>query len=162
MSSLCVFPGSFDPPTKGHLNLISRASAMFDHVTVTVMHNIHKSGTIPVSKRLEMLRTACREFDNVSIESWDGLLADYMKQKKETIILRGIRGAEELDRELQSAAANRLLNKHMETVFLPSDPGMTGISSTAVREIAAFEGDISPFVPPELTEEISQLLSKQD
>lgn len=157
----CVFPGSFDPPTRGHLDLIFRASVLFDHVTVTVMNNIHKSGSIPVSNRVDMLRTACKPLENVSIERWDGLLADYMNLKKERIILRGLRGTDELDRELQARAANRMLNEQIETVFLPSDPCMTGISSSAVREIAAFGGDIEPFVPAELTEEIIRLLSKK-
>ena len=80
----CVFPGSFDPVTRGHINLISRTSALFDRVTVTVMINIHKSGAIPVEKRIELLKKACRPYPNVKIDSWDGLLADYMKQKKET------------------------------------------------------------------------------
>ena len=155
----CVFPGSFDPVTKGHLDLISRAASMFDHVTVTVMHNIRKSGSIPVDKRILLLKKVCGPYPNVSVEQWDGLLADYMKIKNEKIILRGLRGSEELDRELQSRAANSMLNRDVETLFLPSDPAMTGISSSAVREIAAFGGNISGFVPDEIREEIVTLLS---
>jgi len=157
----CVFPGSFDPVTKGHMDLIARASVLFDRVTVTVMNNIHKAGTIPVLKRVELLERACAPYANVSVEQWDGLLADYMKQKNERIVIRGVRSSDEMDRELQSCAANRMLNGTIETVFLPSDPSMTGVSSSAVREIAAFGGDISPFVPVELTEEIAGLLSKE-
>ena len=77
----CVFPGSFDPVTKGHLNLISRASAVFDQVTVTVMYNIHKNGTVPIEKRVELLRKACADYPNVTVDRWDGLLAEYMYQK---------------------------------------------------------------------------------
>ena len=82
----CVFPGSFDPVTKGHMDLISRAASLFDHVTVAVMINLRKSGTIPAEKRIEMLRRACSAYPNVSVEKWDGLLADYMSLKKERIV----------------------------------------------------------------------------
>ena len=157
----CVFPGSFDPVTKGHLDLISRASRLFDHVTVTVMNNIHKKGSIRIDQRIKLLRSACEAFPNVSVDRWDGLLADYMREKKEKIIVRGVRSSEEFDHELQSVAANRLLTPDTETVFLTCSPEMNGISSSAVREIAAFGGDIRAFVPEGMTEEIQNLLSKQ-
>ncbi len=157
----CVFPGSFDPVTKGHLNLISRAAALFDHVTVVVMVNISKRGTIPAGTRVDLLGRVCDGLPNVSVEKWDGLLADYMAARQERIVVRGIRGSAELDHELQACAANRMLNGSIETVFLPCDPQMNGISSSAVREIAAFGGDIRPFVPDKLTEEIRTLLSKE-
>ncbi len=157
----CVFPGSFDPVTRGHLDLISRAASMFDHVTVAVMVNIRKRGVIPADKRVGMLRRVCAAYPNVSIEKWDGLLADYMSARHEKIVVRGIRGSVELDQELQACSANRMLSGNMETVFLPCDPQMNGISSSAVREIAAFGGDISAFVPGELTEEIKRLLSNE-
>lgn len=157
----CVFPGSFDPITKGHLNLISRASSLFDQVTVTVMNNIYKNGTVPVEKRVELIRKACADYPNVSVERWDGLLADYMKNKNERIIIRGIRDAAEMNSEMQSCAANKLLNQNIETIFLPCAPSLSGISSSAVREIAAFGGNIKEFVPEQLTEEICRLLSKK-
>ncbi len=157
----CVFPGSFDPVTKGHLNLISRAAALFDHVTVVVMVNISKRGTIPAGTRVDLLGRVCDGLPNVSVEKWDGLLADYMAARQERIVVRGIRGSAELDHELQACAANRMLNGSIETVFLPCDPQMNGISSSAVREIADFGGDIRPFVPDKLTEEIRTLLSKE-
>lgn len=157
----CVFPGSFDPVTRGHLDLISRASSLFENVTVAVMVNIRKSGTIPAEKRVDMLRRACSAYPNVLVEKWDGLLADYMAARQERIVVRGIRSSAELDQELQACAANRMLNSGIETLFLPCDPGMSGISSSAVREIAAFGGDIRAFVPDDLTEEIKALLSKE-
>ena len=157
----CVFPGSFDPVTRGHLDLISRVSRIFEHVTVTVMVNISKSGSLPAEKRAELLRKACAPFPNVSVDCWGGLLADYMREKNESVIVRGLRGADELERETGAAAANRMLNGRIETVFFPTDPALIGISSSAVREIAAFGGDISAFVPDGLTEEIAALLSKK-
>ena len=157
----CVFPGSFDPVTKGHFDLISRAAVLFDHVTVTVMNNIHKSGTFSVASRISMLKKICADLPNVSVEKWDGLLVDYMKKKGEKIILRGIRGCTELDQELQACAANRMLNNGIETIFLPCNPSMNGISSSAVREIALFGGNIQKFVPEVLVEEIKSCLSKE-
>ena len=156
----CVFPGSFDPVTKGHMNLITRAAALFDHVTVTVMVNIRKSGTIPVDKRIELLEKACSHLSNVDIDRWDGLLADYMHEKKAAVV-RGLRSESEFDHEMEAFSACRLLDPDFETVFIPSDPLFTGVTSSVVREIAAFGGDISKFVPEELTEEISQLLSNR-
>ena len=156
----CVFPGSFDPVTRGHLNLIARAAAVFDHITVTVMVNISKKSSFSPEERVSMLKKICDSFSNVEVESWDGLLADYMKQKGERIIIRGLRSSAEFDQELVSSAANRLLNQEIDTVFIPCDPSLNGISSSAVREIAAFGGDIRSFVPDLLAEEIKTRLSK--
>ena len=157
----CVFPGSFDPVTKGHVDLIKRASALFDHVLVTVMINSQKKETFPVGTRIHLLHSACSSFGNVSIESWDGLLADYMEKKKERIILRGLRNGLDLDYEMQSCVANRMLNGRIETVFLSADPALTGVSSSAVREIASFGGSIRAFVPECVAEEIETFLSKR-
>ena len=156
----CVFPGSFDPVTVGHLNLIARASAMFDRVTVTLMVNKSKTGRIPFEVREKLLRKVCGAFGNVTVDTWDGLLADYMKTRKEKTVIRGLRDASEFDREYGSFCANRFLNGETETLFIPCDPAYTGVSSSAVREIASFGGDISSFVPEEVREEIAAWLSK--
>ncbi len=157
----CVFPGSFDPVTRGHLNLIQRAASVFDHVTVTVMFNVHKKGTIPVENRVEMLRKVCSPFPNVSVDRWDGLLADYMREHHERIVIRGIRGSMETEQEILANDANRMLNDQIETLLIPTDPVLRGVSSSAVREVYSFGGDISTFVPEEITEEIRMLLSKK-
>ena len=155
----CVFPGSFDPVTAGHVHLISRAAAVFDRVTVAVMINIHKTGVIPVEKRMELLRTACSCIPNVQIVSWDGLLSDFMKNNNERIVIRGVRNSAEFDQECSSCQINRILNSNFETLLIPSDPEYSGLSSSAVREIASFGGNIEPFVPAGLSEEITSLLS---
>lgn len=157
----CVFPGSFDPVTRGHLDLISRAAAVFDHVTVTVMINISKKGAFSAEERVSMLKRICASFPNVEVDSWSGLLADYMQQKGERTVLRGLRSSDEFDHEYVSFCANRMLNQGIDTVFIPCDPALNGVSSSAVREIAAFGGDIRSFVPEELTEEIRKHLSKK-
>ena len=158
----CVFPGSFDPVTRGHLDLITRASAMFDQVTVTVMVNIRKKSAVSLEDRISLLRKVCSTCPNVTVDSWDGLLSEYMRLRNEHIVIRGIRNGEELEQELGAASANRMLNEQIETLFIPSDPGLRGVSSSAVREIAAFGGDIRAFVPDMVTEEIRTLLSKQN
>ena len=158
----CVFPGSFDPVTVGHVDLIRRASRIFDRVTVTVMVNIHKAGAVSVDKRTELLRKACSAFENVTIDRWDGLLADYMKIRGETTVIRGVRNESDFEQECAVFQANRLLNKQIDTVFLPTDPAFAGVSSSVVREVAAFRGDISPFVPEGLSEEITSLLSNKE
>ena len=158
--SSCVIPGSFDPVTRGHMDLIRRASAVFDQVTVVVMVNIRKSGVFTPEERAEMLRKACGRESRVRVEIWDGLLADYLREKNERIVIRGVRGVGEYDGEAISAQANRMLNPKMETLLMPAGEGYNWISSSAVREIAAFGGDIRPFIPPECAEEILMRLAK--
>ncbi len=155
----CVFPGSFDPVTVGHLDLIRRAAAQFDLVTVTVMINVRKKSSISLEKRVDFLQRACQGLPNVNIDSWDGLLTEYMREHGEKIILRGIRNANEYLQEAEAAALNRLLAPETETWFIPASEGLGCVSSSAVRELAAFGGNIHPFVPSGLAEEIAEALS---
>lgn len=159
--SSCVFPGSFDPVTNGHMDLITRAAGLFDEVTVAVMVNIHKQGVILPEKRAELIRRACAGLPNVRVEVWQGLLTEFMRLRGERCIIRGARSAGEFDAELASAAANRALLPGVETLFLPASGPYAWVSSSAVREIAAFGGDILSFVPPEAAEEIAQLLANK-
>ncbi len=157
----CVFPGSFDPVTRGHMDLIRRAAALFDRVTVTVMINIHKQGTFSPKERIRLLEKACRGLDNVRVDRWDGLLADYLREKGETCVIRGARSTVEFETEVTSASVNRLLNPGMETLLLPTYGEYAELSSSAVREIAAFGGDIRPYVPEEIAEEIAGVLANK-
>ena len=157
----CVFPGSFDPVTRGHMDLIRRAAGLFDRVTVTVMVNVRKSGCIPAEKREALLRKACAGIPNVRVDRWDGLLADYLRKTGERCVLRGVRSVGEFDAEITAAEANRALYPDMETLLLPATPETSWISSSAVREIAAFSGDVRPFLPEETAEEIAALLSNK-
>ena len=118
-------------------------------------------GAFSAEERVSMLKRICASFPNVEVDSWSGLLADYMQQKGERTVLRGLRSSAEFDHEYVSFCANRMLNQEIDTVFLPCDPVLNGVSSSAVREIAAFGGDIRSFVPEELTEEIRKQLSKK-
>lgn len=152
--SSCVIPGSFDPVTKGHLDLICRAAKIFDRVTAVVMINVHKQSSFPPEERVRLLEKACAGENNVRVDRWDGLLCDYMKEKGERTVIRGVRAAGEFDTENTAAHANRLMNPEMETLLMPAGDGMQWISSSAVREIAAFGGDPRDFLPETCADEI--------
>lgn len=156
--SCCVFPGSFDPFTYGHLDLIRRSSSLFDTVIVTVMQNRSKTGCIPYGERVEMIRKACREIPNVRAELWNGLLADFMRMHSGAAVVRGIRSSAEAEQEIRTAAVNRRLLPGLETILLPASDGMADISSSAVREIASFGGDYSAFVPECIHEDLKNWL----
>ena len=157
----CVFPGSFDPPTRGHLDLIRRAARLFDRVTVTVMINRAKQGVIPWEERVRMLQKACRDIPNVRVEMWKGLLADYVRQQEgPTAVLRGIRSGAECEQELASAKVNGMLCPGMETILMPAAEGLGLVSSSAVREIASFGGDYRMMVPEEIAADIDVFLRK--
>ena len=160
--SSCVFPGSFDPVTAGHLDIIRRSAGLFDTVYVTVMINVNKQGAIPVKDRIRLLEKACLRFENVIVDQWEGLLADYMREHHERILIRGVRGCSEFEHEYSSALLNQKLNDQIETLLMPADPALAAVSSSAVREIAAFGGDISGLVPEECLKDIRKLLSKKN
>ena len=159
--SSCVFPGSFDPVTAGHMDVIKRAAAIFDTVRVTVMINVSKQGTIPVEDRIRMMKKACRKFPNVQVDQWDGLLADYMREYGEKVLIRGVRGNAEFEHEYTTAVINRMLNDQFETFLIPSDPKLSAVSSSAVREILAFGGEIKGLVPDTCLKDIREILSKK-
>lgn len=143
-----VFPGSFDPITSGHMDVLTRASRIFEHVTVTVMHNARKQGRhlFDLDERLGILREATAHFGNVSVDSFSGLLVDYMRQQQKGIIVRGLRAVSDYEYELQIAHLNRQIGE-VETVFIMAATRWSFVSSTMVREIASYGGDISEMVP---------------
>ncbi len=144
-----VFPGSFDPITNGHMDVLSRASKIFDHVTVTVMHNARKQGKhlFTLEERLEILRADTGHLANVSVDSFGGLLVNYMQQQGKGIIVRGLRAVSDYEYELQIAHLNRQLGE-VETVFIMAATRWSYVSSSMAREIASYRGDIASMVPP--------------
>ncbi len=159
--SSCVFAGSFDPVTVGHMDVIGRAAAIFEKVHVTVMVNIHKQGALPADERIRLLEKACARFDNVEVDRWEGLLAEYMREHQERILIRGVRSCSEFEHEYDSALINKKLNGEFETLLIPSDPGLAMVSSSAVREIASFGGELKDLVPKECLKDIRIMLSKK-
>ena len=143
-----VYPGRFDPMTLGHLDVIRRASKMFDHLTVSVLDNKAKNALFSVEERVSILEEATRELPNVEVDSFNGLLIDYARQKDIHISVRGLRAITDFEYELQIAQTNRKLSDgKLDTVFLTTSLEYAYLSSSSVKEIASFHGDISQCVP---------------
>lgn len=143
----CVFSGSFDPITVGHLDVIRRAAALFDRVIVAVLHNPAKHGVFTIDERLEMIRAACAEIPNAEADAFSGLMADYVRKVGADCIVRGLRETDDFVAENRMGELNYRLNPQLETIYLMSRPEHRCISSSAVREIAAFGGMWQPMVP---------------
>ena len=141
-----VCPGSFDPVTYGHLDIVRRASGLFDEVVVAVGTNVSKSRLFDADERIEMMRRACTDLANVSVEGFTGLVTTFCAQRDAVAIVKGLRAASDFDYELQMAQMNSSLTD-IETVFLPTSPGRGFVSSSLVKEVAGFGGDVSAFVP---------------
>ena len=147
MNTTVICPGSFDPVTLGHLDIITRASKMFDKVLVAVLVNSGKHPTFSTEERMELLREATAELGNVEVVSFAGLLAEYCKNSGVRTIVKGLRAVSDFEYEFQMALANKKLNPDLETMFLTADADSTFLSSSMVREIGSMGGDISNFVP---------------
>jgi pantetheine-phosphate adenylyltransferase len=141
-----VCPGSFDPITFGHLDIISRASAHFDHVVIAVLENRTKSSLFTVDERIEMIRETTAHLSNVSVDSWSGLLVDYCKSNSIQAIVKGLRAVSDFDYELQMAQVN-LQGSGVETMFMATSPVHSFLSSSLVKELAHYGGDVSTMVP---------------
>jgi pantetheine-phosphate adenylyltransferase len=149
-----IYPGSFDPVTNGHLDVIQRASTIFDQLIVAVTQNVEKDALFPVNERLEMLESITFEWKNVQVEKFNGLLVDYARNQGASVILRGIRAVSDYEYELQMAMMNRKLEPDIETVFmLPGEP-YSYLSSRLVREIARLGGPVKDLVPPIVAERL--------
>lgn len=151
--ALC--PGSFDPPTVGHLDIIARASELFDKVTVGVIRNTTKTAVLDAPERVEMLKLCVAKLKNVEVVSFDGLLVDCVKEVNATVVVKGLRAVSDFDYELQMAQMNRQLS-NVETLFMSTNPGQSFLSSSMVRDVAKYGGDISPLVPSEIYEEVRE------
>lgn len=143
-----IYPGSFDPVTFGHLDIIRRAADIFDELTVSVLDNKAKTPLFSVEERVQMLQEATRNMPNVTVDSFSGLLIDYAKEKKVHVAIRGLRAITDFEYELQIAQTNhKLSNGNMDTMFLTTTLEYAYLSSTSVKEIASFNGDITQCVP---------------
>ncbi len=155
MERLAVCPGTFDPVTLGHLDIITRAAALFDRVIVLVSVNVDKRPSFSAEERADLIKAVTKNLKNVEVEIMDGLLAEYVKEKKACAIVKGLRATTDFEYEFQMALANRKLYADAETVFLVTKSENMYLSSSMVRQIASFGGDISSFVPEEIVERIS-------
>ncbi len=156
--SAIIYPGSFDPVTFGHLDIIKRASKNYDLVYVSVLDNNKKSPLFTVEERVKMLQDVTKDYHNVIIDTFRGLLIDYAKEKDVHMVLRGLRALTDFEYELHMAQTNYIISGgSLETVFLSTDLEYSSLSSTTVREIASFKGDVSKFVP----ESVANMLYKK-
>jgi pantetheine-phosphate adenylyltransferase len=145
---LAIYPGSFDPVTNGHLDLIERAAKIFERLIVAVLRNTEKAPLFTLAERVEMLREVTRAFPNVEVDTFDGLLVDYARRMQARVLLRGIRAVSDYEYELQMALMNRKLEPEMETVFMLPAQAYSYVSSRLVREVARLGGPVSDLVPP--------------
>jgi len=146
MSKIAIYPGSFDPITLGHIDIIDRASKIFDEVVVTLAVNPSKKPLFSTEERLEMINDAIRDFKNVTIEKFDGLLVNYATKKKALVIIRGLRAISDFEYEFQMALMNRKLANDIQTVFLMPHEKYTYLNSTIVKGVARFGGNVDTFV----------------
>ena len=147
-----IYPGSFDPITKGHLDVLEKASKMFDKIIIAVLKNTAKKGFLPVSDRLELIKASTAHLDNVEVDYFDGLTIDYARSKNATILIRGLRAVSDFEYEMQLSQTNSALASEITTVFLITKPKYNFISSSIVKEIASAGKDVSKFVPPVVVE----------
>jgi pantetheine-phosphate adenylyltransferase len=148
MSVTALYPGTFDPPTNGHIDLIQRGTKLFDHLIVSILNNPGKDPLFTVEERAEMLREAISGMSNVSVATFDGLMVDFARQQGATAVLRGIRAISDYEYEFQMALMNRRLAPDIETVFLQPAGRYSFVSSRMLKEVFAFGGDVSGLVPP--------------
>jgi pantetheine-phosphate adenylyltransferase len=161
-----IYPGSFDPVTLGHLNIIKRAAACFDKLIVCVMVNSNKinSGLFTPEERVELLRRVTEKIPNVEIDFSCELLANYARQRRARVVVKGLRAVSDFEQEVQMAIVNGKLNPKLDTMFLPSSEKYTYLSSSVVKEMARYGADLSDFIPREIIEDVNRKVaaSKQN
>ena len=157
---IAICPGSFDPITKGHVDIIERTSKLFDKVYAVVMVNPSKTPTFTTEERVNMIKKCTAHLDNVEAESFEGLIADYAKQKDAHTLVKGLRAVTDFEYEFQQALTNKKLNSDLETLFMVTNQEYMYLSSTIVRQIAEFGGDIEQFVPHEIKDELIKKMVK--
>lgn len=155
---IAICPGSFDPVTLGHLDIINRARKVFDHTIVAVLVNPDKHTSFTVDERIELLKRATAGMDDVEVVGFEGLLADYARMRNATAIVKGLRALSDFEYEFQMALTNKKLNPNLETMFLTTNAENMFLSSSIVKQIAKFGGDISNFVPECILEDIKERL----
>jgi pantetheine-phosphate adenylyltransferase len=158
--SIAIYPGSFDPITNGHLDLIQRGARLFDKLIVSILRHDAKEPLFTLEERIEMLREVVHVYPNVEVDSFGGLLVDYAAQRSATVVMRGIRAISDYEYELQMALMNRRLSPELETIFLMSNEAYSFISSRLVKEVFGLGGDITGLVPPSVEARLKRRLSK--
>ena len=162
MSVKAIYPGTFDPPTNGHLDLIARGSKLFGHLTVAILNNPVKNPLFAVAERVEMLQESTRQLENVSVATFEGLMVDFARQQGATAVLRGIRAITDYEYEFQMALMNRRLAPEIETVFLQPAGRYSFVSSRLVKEVVSFGGKVDGLVPSNVAKRLVGRIRKSN
>ena len=157
-----IYPGSFDPITLGHLNIIKRAAQAFDKVIVCVLVNSEKRGFFPPGERVELIRQVVRDLPNVEVDASSILLAEYARQRGARVLVKGLRMVADYEKEVQMAVVNSKLNPELDTVFFPSSEKYTYLSSTVVREMLRYHADLTEFLPREIIGTVRSKMSEKE
>ena len=157
---IALYPGSFDPVTLGHLDIIERSAKLYDKVVVGVLTNRKKTPVFTAQERVDMLKKVTKKFSNIEVEAFDGLLVDFAIQKNAHVIIKGLRAVSDFEYEFQMALTNYQLDPDIETLFMATRTNYSYLSSSIVREVASFGGSIEKLVPDEILEEITHKLRK--
>lgn len=162
MERIAIYPGSFDPITTGHLDIIQRSSKLFDRLIVVVMSNYKKanSHSFTVEERVDFIRRCTVGMQTVSVDSSTGLLADYARRQNASAIIKGLRAVSDFEDEFQQALVNKKLNENVETLFLSASTEHMFLSSSIIKQVCRLGGDVSPFLPPEIADEVIEKLRK--
>ena len=160
--SVAIYPGSFDPVTLGHLNIIKRASACFDKLIVCVMVNSNKHGMFTPDERVDLLRRSTRRFPNVEVDFSNELLAAYARRRGARVVVKGLRAVSDYEQEVQMALINRKLNPRLDTMFLASSEKYTYLSSTIVKEMARYGADLAEFIPREIVDDVNRRMGEME
>lgn len=155
-----VFPGSFDPPSRGHVNIIERASRIFDQLVVLVAVNSSKESLLSADERVELLEELVKPYSNVSVARYNGLVVDYVHSINGSVIVRGVRALSDFNYEFELSMLNKSLADDIETVFLPTDPEFFVLRSSAIKELLSFNGDISHMVPRPVAEKLLEKIKE--
>ncbi|CFX91837.1 Rossmann-like alpha/beta/alpha sandwich fold [Syntrophomonas zehnderi OL-4] len=145
--AVAVYPGSFDPVTNGHIDILERMSGVFDKIIVAVVHNVTKQALFTLDERVELIKESTKHLDNVEVEGFNGLLADFLKEKNVVVIIRGLRSITDFEYESHMSMMNKLLLPEVNTIFVMSDPQYIFVSSSGVKEAALLGGDVKRLVP---------------
>ena len=156
-----IYPGTFDPVTNGHIDIIKRAKALFDSVAVTVAINPSKTSLFSIEERVQMLKESLKDFDNITVESFDGLVVDYAHKVGAIGIIRGLRAVSDFEYEFQMALMNRKLASDLATIFLMPHEKYTYLNSSIIRNLASLNSDVSDFVPPSVQKTLIEKFSKK-
>jgi len=156
---IAIYPGSFDPITSGHLNIIQRAANIFDHLIVCVMVNAGKEPMFTLSERVEMIRKVVKDLPNVEVDASDALLAEYAKQKGSCVIVKGLRAGSDFENEFQMALINHKINPKLDTMFLTAEHQYMYLSSSTVKQLGIYDVDLSDFLPEQIIPEFKQRMT---